>query len=97
MAQPKLKEWGGRRVPSLPAGEAERRRWFDFLAAESGRHDGLLCFYDREKSPRVLSSCQVLAQRLQARMWSPAPPAPGPDREEEPCPFPFPAEPWGPG
>lgn len=84
-------------VRSQPALEAERRRWFDFLAAECTRRDGLLCFYDREKSPGVVSSIRVLGRHLQARGVPPACPAPGKDREDDPCLLFLPLTPGGPG
>lgn len=85
-----------RMMPSESARDAQRRRWFDFLAAESARPDGLLCFYDREKSFRVLDSCRVLARRLTRGGATSSPPGPGPTPEDEPCPFNEPAIPGGP-
>lgn|GEM_PF-6762444 len=51
---------------SREAREAELRRWLSFLEAECARPDGLLCYYDLHKSPRVLNSCQILARSLLA-------------------------------
>lgn len=84
-------------VRRVPAREAEHRRWFDFLAAECTRRDGLLCFYDREKSSRVLASCQALARHLEGRKATCGPPASARGREDELCPFSLPAVPRGPG
>lgn len=39
-------------------------RWYDFLAEECQKDDGLLCFYDREKSPEVAYFCGLLADCL---------------------------------
>lgn len=84
-------------VRRVPAREAAARRWFDFLAAECTRRDGLLCFYDQEKSSRVLTSCQALARHLDGRVATSDSPASGRGREDEPCPFSLPAVPRGPG
>jgi hypothetical protein len=48
----------------LPNAEEVRTRWFEFLQAECGERDGLLCFYDHQKSRQVSSLCQVLARQL---------------------------------
>ncbi len=88
---------GGRGVRWQPAPNDDQSRWFDFLAAETSRRDGLLCFYDREKSPRVMSSIRVLARHLQARGAPPACPAPGKDPEDDPCLLFLPLTPGGPG
>lgn len=77
-------------VRRVPAKEGDGQRWFDFLAAECTRRDGLLCFYDLEKSPQVVFFCQLLGRRLKARAALPASAVPGPGREEEPCPFTLP-------
>jgi hypothetical protein len=36
--------------------------WFNCLQEECLGRDGLLCFYDRPKSPQVDFSCEVLAR-----------------------------------
>lgn len=86
---------GGMDVRRVPYQERERQRWFDFLTQECTRRDGLLCFYDREKSPGVLSCCLALARHLEAP--SAAPPAGPQAREREEEPGPWPVAPWGPG
>ncbi|MBW1992305.1 MAG: hypothetical protein JRI59_09365 [Deltaproteobacteria bacterium] len=56
-----------------PAGAAppgpERRlesfsRWYAFLEEESRQADGLLCFYDRHKSHKIVYFCGLLADLI---------------------------------
>ena len=63
----------GRRAAGRTGGGAAARgraehldNWYSFLKEECCRDDGLLCFYDREKSPQVSYLCGVLAQHLLA-------------------------------
>lgn len=63
----------GRRAAGRTGGGAAGRgrsehldNWHSFLKEECVRDDGLLCFYDREKSPQVSYLCGVLAQHLLA-------------------------------
>jgi hypothetical protein len=39
-------------------------RWYSFLADECRKDNGLLCFYDREKSPQVAYFCGLLGDCL---------------------------------
>jgi hypothetical protein len=39
-------------------------QWYGFLADECRKDDGLLCFYDRNKSPEVAYFCGLLADCL---------------------------------
>jgi hypothetical protein len=39
-------------------------QWYSFLADECWKDDGLLCFYDRNKSPEVAYFCGLLADCL---------------------------------
>lgn len=38
--------------------------WYSFLADECGKDNGLLCFYDRNKSPEVAYFCGLLVNCL---------------------------------
>ncbi len=51
-------------------------RWYGFLAEECRKDDGLLCFYDRDKSPEVAYFCGLLANCLMGSAEA--------DRSEEP-------------
>ncbi len=44
------------------------RHWHGFLEDESHSKDGLLCFYDRDRSREVNHWCRVLAESLAAFM-----------------------------
>ena len=41
-------------------------RWYSFLEEESLGPDGLLCFYDVQKSPEVSQCCTLLVEGLPA-------------------------------
>jgi hypothetical protein len=41
-----------------------REHWHNFLADECQKDNGLLCFYDRQKSPEVAYLCGLLADCL---------------------------------
>jgi hypothetical protein len=38
--------------------------WFTCVEEEYSTQDGLLCFYDFPRSPKVVYFCEVLAERL---------------------------------
>ena len=38
--------------------------WFTYLEEECQSEDGLLCFYDSPRSPKVVYLCEVLAENL---------------------------------
>jgi hypothetical protein len=41
-------------------------QWFSFLQEESIRQNGLLCFYEPEKSQEVAHCCGILSKHLEA-------------------------------
>jgi hypothetical protein len=41
-------------------------KWFRFLQEESNKQDGLLCFYEIEKSQEVARCCEILSENLEA-------------------------------
>lgn len=49
-------------------------KWFSFLVEESSRPNGLLCFYESEKSQKVAHCCMILSKHLEAFLdedWMP--------------------------
>ena len=49
-------------MASNGADNDELTPWFSFLEEECLSPDGLLCFYDSPRSPRVGNSCEVLGE-----------------------------------